>query len=238
VGNLDLSFDEASFSHHVPLFPLPGSVLLPGGLLPLHIFEARYREMVEDALDAEGLLAMALLRPGYEADYQGAPDIESHVCLGRINMERRLEDGRWVMLLVGLRRAKVVEEDRSRAYRLARVELVPESARDLEAEAREAERLRSALTELPPSLVRDSSRLGVALQLLSTQVPEALGLGAAVDLLADALLLGVRDRLRLLETSDVSERVEALHEQLARRRAELERLGRRSGTWPPGFSLN
>ena len=63
---MELHLDPTSFSGSVPLFPLPGTVLLPGGLLPLHVFEERYREMLRDALAGERLIGMAFLLPGYE----------------------------------------------------------------------------------------------------------------------------------------------------------------------------
>ena len=120
---IDLSFDEATFSGQVPLFPLPGSVLLPGGLLPLHVFEPRYRAMVADSLAGERLIGMSLLKPGYEEDYDGCPAIEDWTCVGRIVLEEQLPDGRYNMVLAGLRRAQILDEDRSRAYRVARVAL-------------------------------------------------------------------------------------------------------------------
>jgi len=63
------------FSDLLPLFPLPNVVLFPGVFLPLHIFEPRYKEMVADALAGDRIIGMALLRPGWEADYEGRPPI-------------------------------------------------------------------------------------------------------------------------------------------------------------------
>ncbi len=236
---LDMSFDEATFSGEVPLFPLPSVVLLPGGLLPLHVFEQRFRDMVKDALSNERLIGMALLKPGYQANYDGNPAIEDHVCVGRIALEHELDDGRWNMVLVGLRRARVLHEDQSRSYRLAQVELLPDTmSADEEGESVQAQWLRSCLEDLPHTLMRDPGRLALVTRMLADEVPAALSLGAAADLAADALLLGVRDRLALLGTGDASERVAVLAQMLKRRVRELDQLQRPSGIWPPRFSKN
>ena len=59
----------------LPIFPLPNCVLLPGGLLPLHVFEPRYRELVREALAARKLMGIVRLKPGFEADYEGRPPV-------------------------------------------------------------------------------------------------------------------------------------------------------------------
>src|SRR3954471_21363862 len=94
----------------IRLFPLPNLVLFPGAMQPLHIFEPRYRQMTVDALAGDRLIGMALPRPGWENDYVGKPAIHPVVCVGRILAEQRLADGRFNILLRGLRRARVVEE--------------------------------------------------------------------------------------------------------------------------------
>ena len=71
----DLSFSVESFSGTARLFPLPNLVLFPHVMQPLHIFEPRYRSMLEDALASDGLIAMALLAPGWENDYEGRPNL-------------------------------------------------------------------------------------------------------------------------------------------------------------------
>ena len=68
----------------IPLFPLPNVVLFPNVLLPLHIFEPRYRDLVRDALAGDQVIGMVLLRPGYEGDYDGRPPIYSVGCAGLI----------------------------------------------------------------------------------------------------------------------------------------------------------
>src|SRR5262245_6549171 len=90
--------------------PLTNRVPLPHVMQPLHIFEARYRQMTEDALAGDRLIAMALLRPGWEANYADRPDIHRVACLGRIVAEQRLDDGRFNILLRGLSRIRIIEE--------------------------------------------------------------------------------------------------------------------------------
>src|SRR4051794_40652170 len=111
----------------VPLFPLPNVVLLPRAVLPLHVFEERYKEMTADVLrSGSRVIAMALLRAGWEKDYYQAPAIEPVVCVGRILSHERLEDGRYNFLLQGVMRARVVREVRQRPYRVAEVRPVVE----------------------------------------------------------------------------------------------------------------
>src|SRR5207244_1505389 len=108
----------------VPLFPLPGVVLFPRAVLPLHIFEQRYREMTADALVGDRLIAMAMLRPGWEKSYYSCPAIDPVVCIGRIVSHEMLADGKYNFLLQGIARAEVVSESKGdKRYRV--VELRP-----------------------------------------------------------------------------------------------------------------
>jgi len=107
-----------------PLFPLPNVVLFPGAILPLHIFEPRYKQMTTDALDGNGLVAMALLQAGWEKDYYGRAAIEPVVCVGAIMAHEKLDDGKFNLLLQGRWRATVVDESTAGGdtpYRLARL---------------------------------------------------------------------------------------------------------------------
>ena len=79
----------------VPLFPLPNVVLFPNALLPLHVFEERYKAMTMDALAGRRQIAMALLSPGWEKCYYGRPAIEKVVCVGTIVSHQRLPDGKF-----------------------------------------------------------------------------------------------------------------------------------------------
>jgi uncharacterized protein len=119
----DDEFDLRAFSGRVPLFPLPNVVLFPGAVLPLRIFEPRYRRMLRDALANERLIGMALLRPGWEADYQGRPPIFEVAGVGRIAKAERLATGTFNVVLEGLFRGRI-EQEESRTelpYRVARI---------------------------------------------------------------------------------------------------------------------
>lgn len=111
------------FSEPIGLFPLPNVVLLPGGTLPLQIYEPRYRAMVRDALNEQPVIAMALLRAGYEPYYYtNQAKIYPIVCVGRIREHVKTPDGRYFLNLVGVCRARVREEDRTGEYRRASLE--------------------------------------------------------------------------------------------------------------------
>src|SRR5262245_25424794 len=92
------------------LFPLPNLVLFPHVAQPLHIFEPRYRRLMDDALQGDRLIATALLQPGWEQEYNNAPPLHAMTCLGRIQQEEHLPDGRYNLLLHGLCRARIIEE--------------------------------------------------------------------------------------------------------------------------------
>ena len=99
----DLYFDADTFSGVARLFPLPNLVLYPHVMQPLHIFEGRYREMLEDSLASDRLIAMALLEPGWETDYESRPPVARYACLGKVVTHHRLKDGRYNLLLDGRR---------------------------------------------------------------------------------------------------------------------------------------
>jgi Lon protease-like protein len=115
----------------IPLFPLPNVVLFPATLLPLHIFEPRYRAMVRDALDGERMIGMVMLRPGWEPDYERTPEVYSVGCAGFITHADRLPDGRYNIMLRGLEKFRIAGERRSgdgdRMYRVAQVESIVET---------------------------------------------------------------------------------------------------------------
>src|SRR3979411_585537 len=114
----------------LPLFPLPNVVLFPNVFLPLHIFEPRYREMVADAVASDRMIGMVLLRPGWERDYEGRPPAYPGGCSGVRPPGQRLFGGRYNLVLRGLERFRIVDEDNDRSYRRATIEPLPERPLD------------------------------------------------------------------------------------------------------------
>ena len=121
--DLPLNFFKA-----VPIFALPNVVLFPRAVLPLHIFEERYKTMTADALKGRRLMAMALLQPGWEKDYYARPAVDPVVCIGEILNHEQLPDGKYNFLLQGIIRAKIVREYDDQPYRIADLERLPETA--------------------------------------------------------------------------------------------------------------
>jgi Lon protease-like protein len=101
----------------IPLFPLPNVVLFPQVLLPLHIFEPRYREMVRDAANGDEIIGMILLRSSGEDLEEPGHDVYGVGCAGRMTRKIDLADGRSNILLQGLREFTVREQLLDRPYR-------------------------------------------------------------------------------------------------------------------------
>lgn len=194
----------------VPLFPLPNVVLFPGAVLPLHIFEERYKVMTADTLRGDRLVAMALLRPGWERDYYHKPLIEPVVCVGRILQHERLPDGKYNFLLQGQARARVVKEIDAgdTPYRLAELARLTESTvADAELNP---ERERMQRLFLPGRL--GASRLGRQFRALLGG--GQLHVASLADLVAFAYFDDARLKQSLLEECDVRRRVERTIEAL------------------------
>ena len=188
----------------IPIFPLPNVVLFPQVFLPLHIFEPRYRAMVDDALAGDRVIGMVLLRPGYEANYEGRPPVYPVGCAGTITHSERLDDGRLNIVLHGIGKFRVAGEDVSRAYRLARIEAIAEPDEDAQTAAmvRERQRLLGFLKIL-------LTRLGSEARFPPDLPDEELVNGFAQNLDLDAL-----EREALLEQPGVLSRCRALADLL------------------------
>src|SRR5689334_22464452 len=117
--------------NELPIFPLPNCVLLPGGLLPLHVFEPRYRDMTRDCLAGHHLMAVARLRPGFEQTYYGRPPVYDRCGVGRIICSEELPDGRFALLLRGVARVEIERElPADRTYRQVAARLLADSSCD------------------------------------------------------------------------------------------------------------
>ena len=189
-------YAPATIPRTVPIFPLPDVMLFPGATRPLHIFEARYREMVADALAGDRLIGMVMLEPGYEADYAGRPPVHPVGCIGVIAEATELPDGRYDILLGGLTKFRIVREDHSRAYRLADVEPISDAIG-----AADRNRLRD---------VREDLAALIPLGLPGLQVPEGLSDENLVNGIAQLIDIAPADRMGLLEQPGPLARAEAL----------------------------
>lgn len=114
----------------IPIFPLPNVTFFPQTYLPLHVFEPRYRTMVENALAGDRLLGVALLKEGWQANYFGHPPICKTFGVGRIVDHERTGDGRYNIVLEGLFRVRLIQEFPTSPFRTGRVQVLQERAID------------------------------------------------------------------------------------------------------------
>jgi Lon protease-like protein len=203
----------------LPLFPLPNVVLFPNVFLPLHVFEPRYREMVADALTSDRMIGMVLLRPGWEHDYEGRPPVFSIGCSGVLTHGERLADGRYNIVLRGLERFRILEEDEGRSYRRAVVEPLREPS--LESVDRTA--IRNCRARLEGLLAPHVDGAPAA----DSKIPSAMSDEDLVNALAQYLDLEPLEKQALLERPCLKTRGESLVELL-----EMKTMAARS----PGSS--
>jgi Lon protease-like protein len=212
------------------LFPLPNLVLFPSVIQPLHIFEPRYRQMMADALDGDRLLALVLLKPGWEEEYHLRPPVHSVACLGRVTNEQILADGRYNLLLHGLARIRILEElPDDKLYRIARAELLREQAPS----TAEEDALRQELAGRAPAWFSAHGALEQVRQLLQSDLP----LGTLSDIFSFILPLEMDFKQGLLEELDVARRARRL---IARLDEQPSPAPAKSGErkFPPEFSVN
>lgn len=206
-------------SASLKIFPLPSAVLLPGGVMPLHIFEPRYRELVSAALESDSVMAMGGLEPGWEPEYEGRPALLPICCAGVILSNERQGDGRYNLLLRGVTRARVLEElPAEHSYREVKVELLP----DPHFRGPEEEMLRQAVLELAGRVPQ-----GVAENLV--QMASRSSGGLLADVVASAIVSEADARLALLNELDVQRRLERVLDEVT---ALIAKLGPVKRTGP------
>ena len=235
----DLTFDEARFTGSVRLFPLPDLVMFPHVVQPLHIFEPRYRDMLNDALDGDGLIAMSILAPGWQADYDGRPALLPHVCLGKVVTHHRLDDGRYNLMLLGMRRGRIVGElPAARSFREAEVVLMDDVyASEGEATRTEVQTTLAEHFQRTLPLANNAATEGPVRELLSAEVP----LGVLTDLVAFAMPLKRKLKRQLLAEVNVDRRARLLLEAMGAsvpRKKKAKIVAPRGLEYPPRFSSN
>ena len=177
----------------LPVFPLLNVVLFPGASIALHLFEPRYRAMMEHCL-AHGPRAMAivLLKPGSAPEGDQLPPIHSVAGVGRIAAHRKNPDATFDLLLEAVARVRLTELPYVPPFRRARCEVIPDQLGD---RALALEITRKVLAGLPP--IELHSHRPIPLPQLDGDP------GAVADLLLDRLLPTPARKQELLETPDV-----------------------------------
>ena len=196
----------------LPIFPLPTVVLFPNVFLPLHIFEPRYRQMIGDALAGDRIIGMTLLRPGYQANYEGAPPVYATGCSGLITHVEHLDSGKYNLVLRGLEKFTIEREELPAGERLYRRATVTPMDDDLAAPERLALKdERRKLQHLLTPLLNQS---------LAHYLPEKMPDEDLVNALAQYLAFEPLEKLALLERQGALARCQSMVELL-----EMKALG-------------
>ncbi len=232
---------RVNFSRPLPLFPLPQVVMLPQQITPLHIFEPRYRQMLDRALDGAGQIAMAKYAgdPGIaepNGDQVINPPLRPAVCVGQVVQHEHLDDGRYNIILQGVCRARISEESEpseDRLYREAILEPIGED--DLESE--QADGFRDWLREeLGHGTLK---RLTSADEIMQLVVNEQIPSPILVEIISFALVTDDTTRYALLAEGSLDRRTRLVQENLGGLVSLIRKaVEQKPGEWPKGTSWN
>jgi Lon protease-like protein len=202
----------------LPLFPLEDVVLFPHSMIPLYVFEARYRKMVRDVLAGNRLLAISLQLEKEHPETELAPRVAAIASVGEVVLAQELPDGRFNLVVRGRARIAIDQELPSdEPYRLVTAHEIPDDPPDKSPELDEADTaLRALVTGLAESIPDGGELLKHVAA--AQDSPAALANVMAASLVADA-----RTRQRLLETTDVNERLEQIANEVV---ALIDRVGK------------
>jgi Lon protease-like protein len=193
------TFKPGTRIHEVPIFPLPQVVLFPGALLPLHIFEPRYRTMTQSALASNQLICMANVLDASRVNALEQPEIQNVAGLGEIVDHQRLDDGRFNLLLLGRARVALQELPFQPPYRRASVVVLATSGDEPAADERSV---------LGVAIQRQVAKVRATHPEFDFDYPAELPTSQVVDLCAHYLVPDSRMRQELLETLDVNLRLQ------------------------------
>jgi Lon protease-like protein len=183
------------------LFPLPGVVLFPHGVLRLHVFEPRYRQLTAHALETDRLITIVQARPGVAWPVEGEPELEQVGCVGRILAHEGLPDGRSNLILMGVGRVRLDGDVRSPGTLYRQCEATRlDDLRDRPGLDGERRRLADELQTVPGCDNPELRRL----------IESAQDMGHLIDLVAHALPLGASAKQRLLDEPRVGHRLDGL----------------------------
>jgi uncharacterized protein len=192
----------------LPAFPLSGTVLFPGTVLPLHIFEPRYRELVADVLAGDRMMAVVLALGSTEPD--ASPEVATVAGCGRIIHAERLADGRYNILVQGQHRVRLTDElPRERRYRRFQAEVIPRPDERMIGEAKsELAKLQSCVLSLRTLVAETDQPLLEVLR--STADPIDLS-----DILAASLVSTPQMQQQILACERLRDRLSLLIDALA-----------------------
>ena len=205
-------------SHTLPLFPL-GTVLYPGLLLPLHIFEQRYRQLIRDLLDGPeprcfGVIA---IRRGRETGVDGISSLHEIGCTATVRQIQEHDDGRFDLVTVGTQRFQLAGLDHSKPYLQGEVDLLAEDTGDEPAAGLAAQAVHGAFRAYLDAL----AGRGVT----QAAVPELPGEPDALSyLVAASMIMDLRDKQALLAEPDALHRLIAERALLSRETMMLRSL--------------
>jgi Lon protease-like protein len=202
----------------LPLFPLEDVVLFPHSMIPLHIFEARYRKMVRDVLGSNRLVAISLQLEKENVEDGNIPRVANVASVGELVLAQELPDGRFNLVVRGRARIGIDEELPSdEPYRLIAAHEIPD---DPAGEASDIDEADTTLRALVSGLAESIPDGGELLKHVAAaqDTPAALANVVAASLIADA-----KARQRLLETTDVFQRLERLSNEVV---ALIDRVGK------------
>lgn len=197
------------FRRPVPVFPLPDCVLFPHTLLPLHIFEPRYRQLVTEALDDVGLIAMGLFEGTVsEEEYlRGSPKLRPWVCVGLVRSYEKSSDGRFVLLVQGICRARLLKEVPHEPYRTFTVEPADTMPQPDDTFGDFRDRI--------ASLVQDAALDGVAaIKKAREHLEAAQPVVAMIDNMLSELVSDSEERYTMLAETDATARAQWLVEYM------------------------
>lgn len=223
-----LSFSPDQFKGAARIFPLPNLVMFPHVMQSLHIFEPRYRAMLEEAVEDDRLIALGVLAPGWEKEYEGRPTLRSTACLCRVATHQLTPQGTYNVLVLGVRRLRLVRElPPKKLFRVVESEILEEQEPDdVDAATGLQQQLLAAFKRSMPKMPSAYEQLD---QLLGSQIT----LGMLSDIVSYTIDLDLDWKMRLLAECDVMRRARLLLEALAGRvAAGPPRI------FPPEFSEN
>ena len=215
-----------------PLFPLPDVVFFPKTLLPLHVYEPRYRALASEALEQDGIICTALLKPGWESDYYGSPEVYPVGCVGKIVQHQKLPDGRYNITLDGIAKVSIESQVRLEPYRLVRVKPMEDDStwargRRAAEEAAELMRLFRQVHEGQAPSILLAEMLG------QEMTPESILNTVALNLNAEPEV-----KEQLLEMDSLDQRYQAVLQILRNATKTQERIERVRHLYPRDKRIN